>query len=186
MVLLLLFTACNNDPYVESMYLSGGNWRIHRAEEFNATVDGFALTFDIEQRRYFYCMYDCTGTIKWPTSFLHLDSDESYLYLSSFEKISVKAHKSNIVTRNVRDIELQGVYTDVLVDAEPNATISILASHGDVDVNLPSQQWKTRLFGDEVINQVNSSVKDMSGYLEVYSINGIIRVVEVQRVSQMK
>jgi hypothetical protein len=184
MVLLTLFTACSGDPLVESMYLSGGNWQVQRSEDFKARVEGVALRFQSEQRQYYYCIFECTGVIEWPNPILKLDTNNVNLLIDEIDEMTLRATNSTVTVKNSHVVDIHGIQSDILVNAVPNSSISVLSSYGDVDVNLPSDNWHTRIFGDEIINQIESKSIAKNGYLEVYSINGTIRIIEVYRMSK--
>ena len=184
MVLLFLLLACGSKPSVESIYLSGGNWQIHRNEEFNAELEGIVINFQVDRRQHYYCIYECSGKIEWPTPILDIDIDSSTVSLNSLEKIAIRAMHSDLMIRGGKEVNVHMLSGDLWMEAFPESSITILSSDGDVDVNLPSSDWQTRLFGDDIINQVTPDEYNKRGFLEVYSVNGSIRVIEVASISQ--
>ena len=179
MVLLISLLACRGDISSEQVYLSGGNWQVTKAASSSVEVTGVVMYFTGEQRTYFYCLYDCSGRIEVAHPSFLVEASSSNVFAEGFESLLVRSTDSSVFIKGSNETEVQSFRGDVWIEALAGSQISVLNSDGDVDIVLPSQDWETRLSGDHVVSQVTPSSGFKSGILEVFTVGGTIRVVEV-------
>ena len=179
MVLLISLLACRGDVSSEQVYLSGGNWQVTKSASSGVDVTGVVMYFTGEQRTYFYCLYDCSGRIDVAHPSFLVEASASNVLAEGFDSLLIRSTESSVFVKASQDTEVHSVRGDVWIEAVAGGQVNVLNSDGDVDVVLPSSDWETRLSGDHVISQVTPSSEIKSGILEVYTVGGTIRVVEV-------
>jgi len=178
MVILISLMACDSSSSFDSLFFSGGEWAIANSSNYEIESTGIIVQYTYDRRHYYHCIYDCVGRLSVPYGQMEIEARNSTIAISGFSNLTVRALNSSLVIKDSDTLFSNTVSSDVWLEAFPNADITISSFGGDVDVNVPNQNWSTELVGDKIINQIDTEVLN-GGVIRVFSRNGTISIVEV-------